>query len=88
MKADSKKFFRARVHTKLTPGEALRTVRELQEMTHRELAKATGIPSANIRAMEKGASQIGRKKAMVLAEALRVHPAVIMFPDFDTRKIS
>ncbi len=27
--------------------------------------------------------QIGRERALVLAKALKVHPAVILFPDYD-----
>jgi hypothetical protein len=32
--------------------------------------------------MESGRQQIGRERALVLAKALNVHPAVIMFPNY------
>lgn len=33
--------------------------------------------------METDAHYMGRERALVLAKALKVHPAVILFPDFD-----
>ena len=32
--------------------------------------------------MESGRQQIGRERALVLAKALKVHPAIIMFPNY------
>ena len=64
------------------PGEMLATLRGLQEMTQNELARRTGMTQANISNMESGRQQIGRDRALVLAKALRVHPAVIMFPNY------
>jgi len=36
----------------------------------------------NISSMETGRQQIGRDRAITLAEALKAHPAVIMFPNY------
>ncbi len=83
MAMNKKEFVRAKVNRKITPGEMLRTLRELQEFTQKELASATGISQSNISAMENDRSQIGRERALVLANVLKVHPAVILFPDFD-----
>jgi transcriptional regulator with XRE-family HTH domain len=66
----------------MTPGEMLRTVRELQEMSQSDLALASHVSQPAISAMEGGAT-IGRDRAVKLARALQVHPAVLMFPDWD-----
>ncbi len=76
-------FVRAKVNYHLTPGEALKQLRELQGLSQNELAEITGIPQSNISALESGAKQLGRDRALILAKALRVHPAVILFPDYD-----
>jgi transcriptional regulator with XRE-family HTH domain len=66
----------------------LRTVRELQELTQSELARLTGIAQSNLSALETGARELGRERSLVLAKALRVHPAVLLFPDFDVSDLA
>lgn len=88
MKINKKDFVQARVHAHLTPGEALKMLRELQEMTQADLAKITGISQSNISALESNAKQMGRERAIVFAKALKVHPAVLLFPDFDIQKVA
>ncbi len=66
----------------MSPGEMLCTLRKLQGLTQVELAKKTGMTQANISSLESGAQQIGRERAITLAKALKVHPAVIMFPNY------
>ena len=73
----------ARVGVSVTPGEMLRTVRELQELTQTQLARLTGMAQSNLSVLETGAREMGRERALVLAKALKVHPAVLLFPDFD-----
>ena len=62
----------ARVGISVTPGEMLRTLRELQELTQSELAERTGIAQSNLSALETGTRELGRERALVLAKALRV----------------
>jgi hypothetical protein len=38
-------------------------------------------------ALETGARELGRERALVLSKALKVHPAVILFPDFDVSEV-
>ncbi len=83
-----KGFVRAQVQESVTPGEMLRTLRELQEMSQSELAAQTGLSQSNISALETGARNIGRERALVLAKVLRVHPAVLLFPDFDISEVA
>lgn len=66
----------------MTPGRMLATIRGLQGLTQAELARLTRMTQANISSMESGRQQIGRDRALVLAKALKVHPAVIMFPNY------
>jgi transcriptional regulator with XRE-family HTH domain len=66
----------------MTPGEIIRHLRELKEMSQLDLAKATGISQTNISAIENGRVEIGKQRAIVLAEALNVHPGSIMFADY------
>ena len=76
------------VDMSVTPGEMLRTVRELQELTQTQLAAMTGMAQSNLSALETGARKMGRERALVLAKALRVHPAVLLFPDFDVSEVA
>lgn len=81
-KIKKKDFIPAADHIKMTPGEMLATLRQLQGLTQEDLAKKSGMTQANISSMESGRQQIGRERALALAEALRVHPAVILFPNY------
>lgn len=76
-------FTRARMHQVVSPAEALKMLRELQSLTQNELAEITGISQSNLSAIESGARQLGRERAIILAKALKVHPAVLLFPDYD-----
>ncbi len=87
-KINRKDFARARVNTSISPGEMLKTLRELQEMTQERLAKLSGVPQSNISALESGERQIGRERALVLAKVLKVHPAIILFPDYDVDEVA
>lgn len=73
-------FVPAKTRVNLTPGQSLRIVRELQELSQNELAKLSGLPQSTISGMEAGRINIGVERAKVLARALKVHPAVIVFP--------
>ncbi|MGH7284863.1 MAG: helix-turn-helix transcriptional regulator, partial [Polyangiaceae bacterium] len=67
----------------LTPGAMLRVAREAQEMTQAQLAKESGIPQPTISALESGKESFGVDRAEKLAIALRVHPAVLVWPNWD-----
>ena len=87
-KLDKKDFVKATVSVRLTPGQMLKTLRELQEFSQKDLSNITGISQSNISALESGSKLIGRERALVLARALKVHPAVILFPDFDINEVA
>jgi transcriptional regulator with XRE-family HTH domain len=88
MPFSKKDFVKAKVHQPVSPGEALKIIRELQELSQNELANLTGISQSNISAMESGTRQMGRERALVLAKALHVHPAVLLFPDFNIEDVA
>ena len=77
-------YVAARVRVVLTPGDSVRVARELQEMTQAELATASGIPQPTISSIESGRATLGAERAEKLARALKVHPAVLLWPNWDT----
>lgn len=81
-KINKKDFVAGEDPVSMTPGKMLATLRQLQELTQSELAKLTGMTQANISNMEAGRQQIGRERALMLAKVLKVHPAVILFPNY------
>jgi transcriptional regulator with XRE-family HTH domain len=66
----------------LPPHEAVRTIREMQEMSQAQLAEASGIPQPTISSIESGRVALGVERAKRLALALKVHPAVLLFSDW------
>ena len=76
-------YLPARVRVALTPGDAVRVARELQEMTQAELAAVTGIAQPTLSSIESGRSVLGAERAEKLARALKVHPAVLLWPNWD-----
>ena len=73
----------AKRHIEVTVGESVRIVRELQEMSQNDLAKATGIPQSTISAIENDRVNLGVERAKQLAISLKCHPAVLVFPGWD-----
>lgn len=71
------------IRVDVSVGDSVRILRELQEMSQNELAKATGIPQSTISAIENDRVRLGVERAKVLARALRCHPAVLVFPGWD-----
>jgi transcriptional regulator with XRE-family HTH domain len=76
-------FRRARKTIDVSVGESVRIIRELQELSQNALAERTGIPQSTISAIENDRVKLGVERAKVIARALRVHPAVLLFPGWD-----
>jgi transcriptional regulator with XRE-family HTH domain len=76
-------FRKAKVRVRNSPGESVRIMRELQELSQNQLAEATGIPQSTISAIERERVNLGVERAKVLARALKCHPAVLVFPGWD-----
>jgi len=62
----------------VSEGESVRIVREMNELTVAQLAAASGIPEATLRAIEKDQLELKVDQRNALAVALKVPPAVLM----------
>lgn len=81
-------YRKARRRIELTVGESVRIIRELQELSQNQLAELSGIPQSTISAIERDRVNLGIERAKVLARALKVHPAVLVFPSWDIERES
>jgi len=79
---DRKKLNSAAHGITLSPGEMIRELRELKGWSQLDLSRKTGISQTNISAIENGRIEIGKQRAITIAESLNVHPASIMFADY------
>ena len=80
---DMKNYRPAKKRVEVSVGESVRILRELQELSQRQLTDLTGIPQATISAIENGRVNLGVERAKVLARALKCHPAVLVFPGWE-----
>ena len=78
-----KNFHPAKKRVEVSVGESVRILRELQELSQTQLSELTGIPQATISAIENGRINLGVERAKVLAQALKCHPAVLVFPGWE-----
>jgi transcriptional regulator with XRE-family HTH domain len=81
-------YQRAKKHVEVSVGESVRIIRELQELSQNELAALTGIPQSTISAIERDRVKLGVERAKILARALHVHPAVLVFPGWEVERES
>ena len=76
-------FRPAKKRIKVSVGESVRIVRELQGLSQNQLAQQTGIPQATLSAIENDRVRLGVERAKLLARALKCHPAVLVFPGWE-----
>jgi transcriptional regulator with XRE-family HTH domain len=81
-------YKKARKRIEVSVGESVRIIRELQELSQNQLAALSGIPQSTISAIERDKVNLGVERAKVLARALKVHPAVLVFPSWDVERES
>ena len=81
-----KGFKPSKARVRLSVGESVRIMRELQELSQSALSKLTGIPQGTVSAIENNRVALGVERAKVLAAALRCHPAVLVFPGWELEK--
>lgn len=81
-------YQRATTRVEVSVGESVRIMRELQEISQNELAHLSGIPQSTISAIENDRVKLGIERAKKLAQALRCHPAVLVFPGWDADRHS
>jgi len=82
------RFAKSVVRVTLTPAEMVRILREKNELTQSELAERAGLTQSTISNLENRRTALGAERAKTLARALRVHPAVLLFPGWDVSKES
>lgn len=78
-----KTYHPAKKHISVSVGQSVRIVRELQELSQNQLLHLTGIPQATISAIENDRVRLGVERAKVLAQALKCHPGVLVFPGWE-----
>jgi len=83
-----KNFTKAKKRIEVTVGESVKIIRELQELSQNALAELTGIPQSTISAIEHNRTQLGVERSKVLARALKCHPSVLVFPNWDIKQES
>ena len=88
MRARKSAAFRpAKPRAKVTTGEVIRMLRELKGWTQNELANHSGVSATNISMLENDRVDIGKKRAEQIARAFNIHPAIIMFPEYEAKEI-
>ncbi|OGR53317.1 MAG: hypothetical protein A3I11_08310 [Elusimicrobia bacterium RIFCSPLOWO2_02_FULL_39_32] len=88
MRIDHKNFVSAKTHIYRTTGEVIKILRQKKGWTQIYLAKQSHISATNLSMLENDRIDIGKKRAEQLAKAFGVHPAIIMFPEYEFHEIS
>ena len=86
-KINDRDFVSAKQRAKLSTGEVIAMLRELKGWTQNELAKRSGISPTNLSLLENDKIEIGKRRVEQLAKAFDVHPAIIMFPEYEAFEI-
>lgn len=81
-KFDKNDYVEFDLKVKRTPGETIRILRELREWSQKELEEQTGIPQTTISAIENNRQNLGVERTKVFAKIFKVHPSVILFPNW------
>ena len=78
------RFSRAKSRVTLSTGNILAILREKNEFSQAQLAQLAGLTQATISSLESDRISLGVERAKALAKALHVHPAVLLFPDWES----
>ena len=84
---NTRHFAPAKAHAILTTGRVVRMLRELEGWTQQELAQRSGMHATNISLLENDRTQVGKRRAEQLAKAFDIHPAIIMFPEYESSQV-
>lgn len=83
-----RKYLPEKRHATLSAGETIVMLRELKGWTQEELSRRSGIAATNISRLENGHMELGKHRAIALAQAFGIHPATLMFPDIPLLKVA
>ena len=86
-RAQKSDFVVAKSHARLSTSVVIRMLRELKGWTQAQLAARSGIPVTVLSQLENGRMELPKKRAEQLAKAFGVHPAIIMFPEYEALEI-
>ena len=86
MKINPEDFVSARSHIHVTTGEVIQILRQKKGWTQDKLAQRSGMHANNISLLENDRVDIGKRRAEALAKAFGVHPAIIMFPEYESKR--
>ena len=86
-KINKEDFVLATRQVELSTGVVIKILREWMVWTQAELAERSGISPTNISLLENDRVHIGKKRAESLARAFGIHPAIIMFPGYESADI-
>lgn len=78
-------YRRAEKQIEVTPGESVKTLRELQGMSQNDLASESGVSQSTVSAIERNRISLDVERAQQLARVLKCHPAVLVFPGWDIK---
>ena len=76
-----KDFVKSKDLLRMSPGVMVATLRELQGLSQMELASLVHMSSSHLSNIERGKQEITRTRVLAFSKVLKVHPAVIMFPN-------
>lgn len=82
---DTAKFRPSPHRATLTTGEVIKMLRDLKGWTQEDLARRSGVNAKNISLLENGRIEIGKRRGEQLAKAFDVHPAIIVFPEYESK---
>ena len=88
MPKNKNEFNPAKKVANITTGETIRMLRELKGWTQENLATRSKVNAKNISLLENNRIEIGKRRAVQLADAFGIHPAIIMFPEYEADLIS
>jgi transcriptional regulator with XRE-family HTH domain len=74
---------KSKMWVRMTPGDMVREARRAQEMSQTQLCKAAGLSQPILSGIESGRVALGAERAKRLAVALKVHPSVLLFPQWE-----
>ena len=84
----NEKFSVAKPSAKLTQGMMIKILREKNELSQNELARLTSLSQSTISSLENNKIKLGVERAKALAKTLKVHPAVLAFPDWENELVA
>ncbi len=88
MNKNDKDYAPAQKNADVTTGETIKMLRQLKGWTQEELALRSGLNAKNISLLENDKIEIGKRRAEQLGGAFGIHPAIIMFPEYEAELIA